>query len=725
MGKRAGKNKHKNPKRKSGTTRPREAEPAQHVSAGSTSVPPIIFPALLILLGALAYANALDIPFVYDDLEAIVQNEHIRQLWPLSQALTAPDESPTSGRPVVSLSFALNYAFGGLVPRGYHLVNIALHIMSTLTLYGLLRRTLTSSRIREDFGAAASGLAFASALLWMVHPLLTESVNYSVQRTSLLMGFFYLLTLYCARRSMDDARPGAWTLASVLCCVLGMASKEVMVSAPLMVLLYDRIYYSHSFVQALKARRSLYVGLAASWVVFLGLFVTGPRSEGVGFSLGLSSWDYALNQCWVLTDYLRLSVWSRGLNIDYGHALDLSLVDVFSQALLIVVLLTLTGFALFRWPTLGFLGVWFFLILAPTSSFIPIPTEVGGERRVYLSLAGLVILAVMLGYALLRRSCAQGLASGKVAYPSWIRSGGLVVLGVALALAIGATRERNRDYRSSVALWETGVAAMPENPRAHTLLGMALQAEGKTDRAIAHFRQALERDPEFASARRNLGALLALRGDVEEGIAELEIALRTEPERAEGHYNLGIALVAKGEHQTALNAFSEALRLKPRHAEARANQGSVLVYLGRSEEGILALREALRIDPTLRAPRENLVRALEAGGDFGGAAQELRELARVTGEDARYHSRMGKLLARAGRSDEAVAHLTKVAALQPRNARAAFNAALVLRAAGRRDEALRYARVAEGLDPSLEGARHLLMELRVELETGQGGGDLP
>ncbi len=669
------------------------------------------------LFGALAYANALDTPFVYDDLEAIVQNEHIRQLWPLSQSLTAPDESPTSGRPVISLSFALNYAAGGLAPRGYHLVNVAIHILCALSLYGLIRRSFELPRLRDQFGAAASGLAFASALLWMVHPLLTESVNYTVQRTSLLMGLFFLLTLYCARRSMGaegDEGQGAWTGAAVLCCALGMASKEVMVSAPLMVLLYDRIFASDSFAQAIRERRSLYIGLAASWIVFLGLFVTGPRSEGVGFSLGLSPWQYALNQCQVLTDYLRLSVWPQGLAIDYGHALELSLLDVLPQGLLIVALLALTLLALFRWPPLGFLGAWFFVILAPTSSFVPIPTEVGGERRVYLSLAALAVLAAVAGYGLLRQLLRRRVDVDEAAFRGWLRGMGLFALGLVTLLSIGATRERNRDYRSSVALWETGVAAKPDNPRAHTLLGMAQQSEGDTGAAVTSFRRALEIDPELADARSNLGALLALRGDVAVGIAELEAAIRSDPESPGGHYNLGIALVAKGDHRAAVGEFAEAIRFAPAHAEAHANLGSVLIYLGRSEEGVKELREALRLDPTLEPARDALVGALEARGDIDGAVHELWEQARIMGEDSRFHSRIGKLLARAGRFDEAAEHLVEMTVIEPGNAGAYYNAALVLRSAGRRDEALEFAREAEALDPRLDAASRLRAELEAE-----------
>ena len=159
------------------------------------------------VIGAAAYASSFDGIFVFDDEPSIADNPNVRSLRPLTRAMAAPPDTTVSGRPIASLTFAINYA---LAPgdrrdlRGYHAVNLSIHILAALALFGVARRTLVSTRMRERFGAAATPLAFATALIWLVHPLQTGSVTYIVQRVESLMGLFYLLTLYCAIRAMDD-----------------------------------------------------------------------------------------------------------------------------------------------------------------------------------------------------------------------------------------------------------------------------------------------------------------------------------------------------------------------------------------------------------------------------------------------------------------------------------------------------------------------------------------
>jgi len=260
-------------------------------------------PLLIILAGVLAYWNSFDGVFLYDDIESIRDNPHIRQLWPLSEAMSLPlwgGGMSLDGRPLLSLSLALNHALLGPEPWGYHLVNLLIHIAAGLLLFGIVRRTLGLPRFRERYAASpgshgdphpgplpegegvsrATWLAFAIAAIWLVHPLQTESVTYIVQRAESLMGMLFLLTVYCAIRGFTinpcaaapkDWRPpdspslggrqsfGAasrWYLASILACALGMGVKEVMFSAPLVVLLYDYVFISGRALAESEAPRT-------------------------------------------------------------------------------------------------------------------------------------------------------------------------------------------------------------------------------------------------------------------------------------------------------------------------------------------------------------------------------------------------------------------------------------------------------------------------------------
>jgi hypothetical protein len=258
----------------------------------------------IVIAGIWAYATSFTGVFVLDDVRAIVSNETIRTLWPPTGPLAPPTGSTVAGRPVANLTFALNYALAadevrdaftpprqdagtssGAFPRnvwGYHLGNVLVHLAAGLTLFGVIRRTLTTPRLAPQFGLSASYVACAVALVWVVHPPTTESVTYLVQRVESRMWVFYLLTVYCAIRAEDDPpRRRAWMAAAVGSCALGMATKETMVSAPLAVAVW---YYL--FTDGLHTRWRRVAALAASWLVLAGLVAGEGRGPSVDVAGG-------------------------------------------------------------------------------------------------------------------------------------------------------------------------------------------------------------------------------------------------------------------------------------------------------------------------------------------------------------------------------------------------------------------------------------------------------
>jgi len=448
-----------------------------------------VYGVLLSFLVVVAYANNLSGPFFFDDLEYIVHNPYIRSLRPsvvLGGVLSA--------RPVVNISLAANYAIGGLDVRGYHVINIFIHACNTILLFALVLRTLRATRSdRND----AIGIAFPAAALWSVHPLQTESVNYVMQRSEMLGGFFYLLTLYAAARGIGR-RLDVWQAVAIVACFLGMATKQLVITAPFMVLVYDRCFITDSFGRALAARPWLYAGLAASLPIVPSLMLFGLQPIAVGWWQGVGPLEYALNQARSITLYLRLVVWPSPLLIDYGEPVRVTVADVWPELGFIVALVLATLLLLARRPRIGFLAAWFFVILAPSSSFIPIVTEVAAERRMYLPLAGLVALFV-------------------IAVRRW-RPDVVGSLGAILLLAIGAawtsrTMARNAEYADPAMLWRAAVAAFPDNFRAHNNLGATLASRGEYAEAIREFREALRLKPEYAKET---------RGNLERAIHALE-----------------------------------------------------------------------------------------------------------------------------------------------------------------------------------------------------------
>jgi Tfp pilus assembly protein PilF len=462
--------------------------------------------------------------------------------------MSAPAQSGLSGRPILSLSLALNYALGGYKVFGYHVFNLAVHILAALTLYGIVRRTLLCERFKKRFGNYAAFLAWIIAAIWLVHPIQTESVTYIIQRAESLMGFFYLLTLYLAITAMQSHRPLLWSVLSVVCCGLGMGTKEVMVTAPVLVLLYDRMFVAGSFVAALRRRWFLYIGLAGTWGILAVPIWSGPRSFSAGFSVGYKPTDYAMNQCIVILYYIRLAFWPRPLCLDYGWPLVNDWGRILPSMLVVSGMLAVTVWGVIRNRTWSYPTAWFFAVLAPTSSFVPIG-DLAFEHRMYLPLAGLVVLMVLGGYVFLERRPAKGT--------------GLVLAVIIIGALTVATLLRNNDYRTATSIWQTVVAAAPANPRGYYNLGSVLQDQGKLDDAINHYQQAIRLKSDHALARVNLGIALSEQGRTDEAISYLQQALQIVPDFAEAHNNLGIALGMQNRFSEAVSHYQQAINLKP------------------------------------------------------------------------------------------------------------------------------------------------------------------
>lgn len=561
-------------------------------SSRSDSGPALLAGALIVAATVVAYHNSLSGPFVFDDQLSIVDNPTIRQLWPPWAALTPPRGQglTVEGRPILNFSFALNYALGDTAVAGYHAVNLLIHLSAALLLFAVVRGALLALRLpldpRGGF-ASPTTLATAVALLWAVHPLQTESVTYVVQRTESLMSFFYLATLYTFQRATATPSPRSWFALAVAVCALGMATKEVMVSAPLIVLLYDRTFVSGSFALAWRRHRVCHLGLAATWLVLAVLVIgAGNRGGTIGGTAGVTPWQYALCQSRALIHYLQLVVWPHPLIFDYG-ADFVPLATAAPFALAILGLLAITIYALRRRPALGFVGAWFFLILAPTSSFVGGTRQMLAEHRIYLALAAPVVLIVLALHRLLGRR-------------AW-----LALAPLALAL-IAVTILRNHDYRTALALYTNTAIHRPDNPHARYNLAKLLAESGQPAAALPHYEATLRLQPDYFVAHYNLANALAELGRPAEAAAHYEAALTLKPDYVRAHYNLGNALVALDRKPAAAEHYRAALRADPAFNEARDNLGSVLLDLGQLPEAEAQFREALRRDPGLAPAHCNL-----------------------------------------------------------------------------------------------------------------------
>ncbi len=609
--------------------------------------------ALLLCAGALvaavaaAYLSSLGGSFLFDDVDSVPANPSIRHL---SDAVFPIAGATVSGRPVLNVSLALNYLAGGLDPRGYHAVNVAIHAGAALLLMGIVRRTLATRAAGSRTPVAALSVAFAVALVWALHPLQTESVAYVVQRAESLMGFLYLLTLYAfIRHAEGGPASGAWSGLAFAACLLGMGTKESMATVPLAVLLYDRCFVSGSFAASLRRHRRVYIGLAATWIP-LGLLVasTGGRAGTAGFQSGVAWWSYLMAQLEAVPHYVRLSFWPHPLVGDYGRILPGTPVGLALGACAAVLAVTATAVGLARAPALGFVGAWFLLTIAPSSSVVPVATEIMAEHRMYLPLAAVAAL-VVLGLARL-------LSPG--------RAFAVSVLVVAAVLG-EMTVERCRVYQGPYEFWSDVALKAPANAGAWNNLGVIEAGRGQSGAAIADFRRALEAAPAFATAHYNLGKALTAAGRADEAVAELRQALGFLPRDPSVHCRLGEALELQGRHDAAAEEFRAALRLDPGRADACFDLGGALVELGDLPGAAEAYAGAVKLSPGYGEAHAAYGNVLLQLGRPAQAAEQYHLALSIDPLAAEVHNNLGGLLAQSGRLPEARAEFEAALKARP------------------------------------------------------------
>jgi Flp pilus assembly protein TadD len=660
------------------------------------------------------YWNGRHGPFISDDLVSISGSSQIHKLWDIGVVFPERDTS-FAGRPLVNISFAINYALGGLDVRGYHVVNILVHAVCALFVYTLVRRTLQLPSLAGRFGTSAGRLAFASALIFAVHPLNSETVDYLSQRTESMMALFFLLTIYCAVRAVDASRRAVWSTLAVASSALGMACKESMATVPVILALYDRVYVFESWRDALRARWRLYAGLAATWLVLVALLSTNPRGETSGFAAAVTPWTYLLNQTVILTQYFRLVLWPRSLAAEYGWTLPLSLGDVWLHAVLVVALLMLVGVALLKWPRVGFAGAWVFITLAPTSSIVPIANEVGRECRMYLPMVALSALAVV-GVA----AAWQGAAPDRLRTSPRAPLIGMSAAFVIVAVLAAETIVRNRDYRSALALYRTMVDRWPTSRTRHILasalqaegrraeameqlrlaadavpwarydLGLALFEEGRLDEAVEHLQKVIDiwtspprSHPHWQRplrvhawvSRRTIGKARALQGRWAEASEQFRLTLALAPREPETMTLLAEALVKQKLFDEAVAAYREYLALRPNDAVALTNFGFALLNIDKLDEAVVMFRRAAELKPAIA--ELNLANALFDSGKMDEALVHARKAVSVTPNDPGAHDVLGRTLAVHGQFAEAITAFEDALRLDPGHADARAHLARV------------------------------------------------
>jgi tetratricopeptide (TPR) repeat protein len=737
------------------------------------------------LLGLLAFGPALEAPFDFDDGLAISENPSIRQLWPPSVPLRPPPhETAVSGRPVVNYSFAVNYALNrwiGVeqVPQtdapvqtiGYHVINLLLHVAAALMLFAIVRRTIQVGRIHESWQDSADRIAVFTAGIWLLHPLQTEAVDYISQRTELLVSLCYLGTLYAAirawrknqtpHRSERERNKNVlkWSVVSVISCLLGMGSKEVMVTAPLMVVLYDRAFLAPSWVSLWRNRdrRWLYGALLATGSLVIALVVGGSRGTTVGSGAGVTWYAYLYTQAWAIPHYVGLFLWPDGLTFDYGRTPIHDFIGIPGIiALGAAGLATLFAWRSDLWRWFGFLGAWFFLILAPSSSIVPIRTEMAAERRVYLAIAAVIVLLVVAGeYArreLTRPAARQqpertpagrrvlfaliGVGVVYVAASGWTAShlapssmvtrwslrlliGGVVTalvwcivfarsrmlrataVAAAGAALVATTFHRSWMYDDLVVRWRDAVEKTPTNGRAYDNLASALLRADPPQVAAADsvLHRAMAVDSSFVPARVRSATIAIAQNRWVDAESLLTHALRIHPDDAAATDKLGDVLIALRRPDLAL-PYVERFAAFSGTSRSLTRLGLTYLMTRQLDSAVVVLKRAAQLDSEQIDARRYLAAALIERERGAEALPYAEEGVRLDPTSGLMFGLLSLAFAQSGQADSAARAASAATAKAPDNPTVYVFAGRAMQTVGRFADAVAYLRRAVDLNPN-------------------------
>ncbi len=598
---------------------------------------PAIFLTLAVLL---VYGNTLFHSFHFDDIPSILEKPWIRGLDKIPQFIFS-----VFSRPLVILSFNLNYAISGFEVWSYHAFNIFFHATATLLVYRLAVLTQTvASKSNAQTGAPRSSIPLLSAFIFALHPLSTQSVTYISSRSTVLVTLFYLAALILFFKGLVEPtstsagtsrkrlfRAGHWCWAGV-CFLLGLFSKQTIVTLPMMMFLFHYYFVSSlTFFNWLKSQAKwiALTGAAATFALAWKYYLGG----GLAFasSTPYSPASYFLTQTFVIPfEYFRKLLFPFNLNIDVNFPV-LSDWSVWTHWAGVVILTGYVGLSIMisrnkessiNKKRAGFGMTWILITLLPTSSLVPL-LDVAVEHRTYLPMVGFsLLLGGILGGMLDHRTTPGAVAlNNRAALAVWACSLLLLVFFSAGVI------KRNAVWKDEVSLWNDAKNKSPNLVRPHNNLGEAYDKLGEYDRAISEFESALKLNPNYFFALNNLGNIYGKQKNYPEAIAYFEKALKQKADYSPAHYNLARALHLMGKPDAAILSYREAIRFNPYFEQAFYNLANLLLEAKKPKEATKYFLQFLKMQPDHARARFGLGNAYAVQGQLDQAYAEYQRSA--------------------------------------------------------------------------------------------------
>ncbi|MCX6170064.1 MAG: tetratricopeptide repeat protein [Ignavibacteriales bacterium] len=543
----------------------------------------------VIAVGVILYSNTFKVPFYYDDYDSIVGDPLIKNLDNFFRFPSFYDF--IHARYLSSLTFALNFHFDGINVTGYHIVNIAIHLVNSLLVMMLTSLTLNTSKLREIFSNKdKTAFILIVGLIFISHPVQTQAVTYVIQRMTSLATMCYLasLCIYIKARSIYLSSPVKSTkkylkvtilfIFSIISAFMGMGSKQIVLTIPATIIIYEILFFRN---KEKRINWKVVLPLISIFIIFviIAILIFGLPSE----TDEISRKDYLLTQINVLVTYLRLFLIPINQNLDYDFPIYQSLLDVKTIGCLLL-LTSLIAVSIKFWkkyPLISFSILWFFITLSIESSIIPI-RDVIVEHRLYLPLFGLSLLIASLVFMIPRRYNVLKFS----------------ILAVFILSCSVLTYLRNELWNDPIAMWTDSMNKSPNKVRPEFFRGYVYLQKNEVDMAILDFKNVIAKDKNYYRAYDNLGIAYQEKKDFQTAIQYMNEAIRIKPESPYAYNNRASAYIYIKDYEKALVDLNKAIELQGNYTDAFYNLGYVHYFMHNYEEAIKKFSIALVFNPT-------------------------------------------------------------------------------------------------------------------------------
>jgi tetratricopeptide (TPR) repeat protein len=632
----------------------------------------LLFILTIFITGIIAYSNSFDCSFHFDDSN-VFHNIH--------SSVTA--DSAEIGdwlrffpaRPIGMLTFAINYNIHKLDLWGYHLVNLIIHLTNAFLVWWLTWLTLSTPVMKDtQISRYKTIMAFLTGLLFVTHPLATQSVTYIVQRFASLATLFYLLSLILFVQGKlwpGDRKNIPWFLfgGSIVCAVLGMLTKEIVFTLPFAIILYDYCFLKTTPWKLEIKDDGLIISFIMLVIFLLLVFrnssvshvsIFNPVLPNQGYTYSISMKEYFFTQFRVILTYIRLFVLPINQNLDYDYHLSTGFFQLktFCSFSLLLGILAAGVFLFKRYRLISFGIFWFFLTMSVESSIIPISQNVIFEHRTYLPGFGFFLALTGAFFYFFKER--------------YLKYAVIIILMIASINTV-LTYQRNKVWKNEYILWADCLKKSPDKERPNENFGLALFTDGRIEEAIDHYNKAIRITPDYAGVYSNRGAAYAKLGQYQLAFEDFNKAIRLKPDYAEGYYNKGISYTDLGQYQLAIENFNKAIRLRPNNAEAYNNRGTIYSKLAQYQLALENYNQTIRLKPDDAGAYYNRGLAYTDIGQYQQAIENFNTAIHLKPNNADAYNNLGTTYLKLGQYQQAIENCNQTVRLKPNDANGYYN----------------------------------------------------